>query len=74
VLLEHSGYKKGLRFVGKRTFNHRGYDSKNRTRNVIVCIDALKLPFEQKETQYRPVMIIRELVKSLSGFLSHPGL
>ena len=74
VLIEHSGYKKELRFVGKRTFHHPGYDIKNRTKNVMVCIDALKFPHEEKETQFRPVKVIRELVKSLSGFLSHPGL
>lgn len=73
-LIEHTGYKRDFRFVGKRTFNHPGYDTKNRTKNVLVCIDAIKFPFEEKETQFRPVKVIRELVKSLSGFLSHPGL
>lgn len=74
VLIEHMGYKRDLRFVGKRTFHHPGYDEKNRTKNVMVCIDALKFPHEEKETQFRPVKVMRELVKSLSGFLSHPGL
>ena len=73
VLTEYSGYKKDLTFIGKRTFTHQGFDSKNRTRNVIVCIDAIKFPYEEKETQYRPVKVIRELTKCLSGFLSHPG-
>ena len=74
ILIEHTGYKKDLRFVGKRTFHHPGHDEKNRTKNVMVCIDAIKFPYEEKETQFRPVKVIRELVKSLSGFLSHPGL